>query len=123
SALACAGVLSFDDGLRTVRRRGELMAEVGDRVRGAMAAILELPVEVVTALCAEAAGSGVVEPANFNHPKQTVVSGEEAAVDRVMALAKERGGRATRLRVAAPFHSSLMAPLAEAMRRVLAALD
>ena len=75
SALVCAGVLTFEDGLRTVRRRGELMAEVGDRVRGAMAAVLDLPVEAVVDLCAEASAAGVVDVANFNHPKQTVLSG------------------------------------------------
>jgi [acyl-carrier-protein] S-malonyltransferase len=121
SALVAAGVMSFEDGLRTVRRRGELMAEVGDRVSGAMAAILNLPAEAVAELCAEASSAGRVEVANYNSPEQTVISGEAAAVDRAIELAKERGARrAIKLNVAAPFHSSLMAPLAEEMARVLA---
>lgn len=116
SALVAAGVMSFEDGLRTVRRRGELMAEIGDRVKGGMAAILNLPAETVAEVCRDAADAGVVEVANYNGPAQTVISGEIAAVERAMELAKERGARrALRLEVAAPFHSSLMAPLAEAM--------
>lgn len=121
SALVAAGVMSFEDGLRTVRRRGELMAEVGDTVKGAMAAILSLAVEDVRAVCAEAAAAGKVEIANYNGPDQTVISGEEAAVERAMELAKERGARrALKLNVAAPFHSSLMVPLTAEMARVLA---
>jgi len=124
SALVAAGVMSFEDGLRTVRRRGELMAEVGDRVAGAMAAVLNLPAEAVAEVCAAAADAGRVEVANFNSPDQTVISGEAAAVERAMVLAKERGAkRAVKLNVAAPFHSSLMAPLAEEMGAVLAAVE
>lgn len=116
SALVAAGVMSFEDGLRTVRRRGELMADIGDRVRGGMAAILNLPAETVAEVCREASDAGIVEVANYNGPAQTVISGEIAAVERAMELAKERGARrALRLEVAAPFHSSLMAPLAEEM--------
>lgn len=101
------------------------MAEVGDRVVGGMAAILGLPAESVAELCAEASGEGdgaVVEVANYNTPEQTVISGDMLALDRAMALAKERGAkRALRLNVVAPFHSSRMRPLAEEMGRVLAA--
>ena len=123
SALVAAGVMSFEDGLRTVRRRGELMAAVGDTVAGSMAAVLGLAAEEVAAVCEEASAAGRVEVANYNSPEQTVISGELAAVERAMALAKERGAkRALKLNVAAPFHSSLMAPLAEEMREVLAAV-
>ena len=122
SALTGAGVMSFEDGLRTVRRRGELMAEIGDRVAGAMAAVLNVPPDAVAEMCAEASDAGRVEVANYNSPEQTVISGEVAAVERAMALARERGARAVRLAVAAPFHSSLMAPLAEEMGRILAAV-
>jgi [acyl-carrier-protein] S-malonyltransferase len=120
SALVAAGVMSFADGLRTVRRRGELMAAIGDRVRGGMAAVLSLPAEQVAAACAAAAPVGRVEVANYNSPDQTVISGEEAAVERAMELAKEAGARrCLRLNVAAPFHSSLMAPLTDEMAAVL----
>jgi [acyl-carrier-protein] S-malonyltransferase len=121
SALVAAGVMSFADGLRTVRRRGELMAEIGDQVKGAMAAVLNLPVEDVRAACSEASAVGRVEVANYNGPDQTVISGEDAAVDRAIEVAKERGARrAMKLAVAAPFHSSLMAPLTSEMAKVLA---
>jgi [acyl-carrier-protein] S-malonyltransferase len=124
SALTAAGVMDFEDGLRTVRRRGELMAEVGDRVAGGMAAIIGLPVEAVAEICAASSGDGRVEIANYNEPNQTVISGELAAVERAITLAKARGARrAKKLGVAAPFHSSLMAPLAEEMARVLAAME
>lgn len=123
TALVAAEVMGFEDGLRTVRRRGELMAEVGDRVAGGMAAILNLPPEVVSVICQEASTEGLVEVANFNSPDQTVISGELAGVERAMTLAKERGARrALKLNVAAPFHSSLMAPLAEQMAQVLEAV-
>jgi [acyl-carrier-protein] S-malonyltransferase len=121
SALVAAGVMSFEDGLRTVRRRGELMAQIGDTVAGTMAAIIGLPAEAVAEACAEAASAGRVEVANYNGPDQTVVSGDIAGVERAIALVTERGAkRAIKLNVAAPFHSSLMSPLADEMARVLA---
>lgn len=91
------------------------MAEVGARTGGIMAAILGLSAQEVEAACAESAHAGVVEVANFNSPSQTVISGEEAAVTLAMEGARAKGAqRAIRLQVSAPFHCSLMAPLAEA---------
>jgi [acyl-carrier-protein] S-malonyltransferase len=115
SSLVAAGALDFEDGLALTRRRGELMAEVGARTGGIMAAILGLAAGEVEAACAESAHAGVVEVANFNSPSQTVISGEEAAVSLAMDAARARGAnRAIRLHVSAPFHCSLMAPLADA---------
>jgi [acyl-carrier-protein] S-malonyltransferase len=115
SALVAAGSLGFEDGLALTRRRGELMAEVGARTGGIMAAILGLAANEVETVCAESSHAGVVEVANFNSPSQTVISGEEAAVTLAMEGARARGAqRAIRLQVSAPFHCSLMAPLAEA---------
>src|SRR5436309_12328207 len=111
SALTCAGVLRFEDALRLVRRRGELMAGVNRRTPGAMAAIMGLPPERVDELCrvAREEGAGVVEPANYNTPEQTVISGESAAVQRASTLASEAGAqRVVPLQVGAPFHCSLM---------------
>jgi [acyl-carrier-protein] S-malonyltransferase len=120
SALVTAGALEFEEGLRLTRRRGELMAEVAARTGGIMAAILGLPVDEVEAACKDASAEGIVEVANFNAPTQTVISGEEPAVRRAMALAKERGAqRAIQLNVSAPFHCSLMAPLAAAFEPAL----
>jgi [acyl-carrier-protein] S-malonyltransferase len=116
SALACAGVLRFEDALRLVRRRGELMAGVNERTPGAMAAIMGLAPEKVEEICQAARdeGVGVVEPANFNTPEQTVISGEARAVERASALAKEAGApRVVPLQVGAPFHCSLMKDMAD----------
>jgi len=116
SALVCAGTLRFEDALRLVRRRGELMAEVNARTPGAMAAVMGLPPERVDAVCraTREVGAGVVEPANYNTPEQTVISGERAAVERASAAAKEAGaGRVIPLQVGAPFHCSLMSELAD----------
>ena len=111
SALVCAGVLRFEDALRLVRRRGELMAAVNQRTPGAMAAVLGLAPDQVDAVCTAARdeGAGVVEAANYNTPEQTVISGEAGAVQRAIALAKEAGAeRVVPLQVGAPFHCSLM---------------
>ncbi|CAA9590831.1 MAG: Malonyl CoA-acyl carrier protein transacylase [uncultured Thermomicrobiales bacterium] len=116
SALVCAGVLRFEDALRLVRRRGELMAGVNARTPGAMAAIMGLAPERVDEACraTREAGAGIVEPANYNTPEQTVISGERAAVERASAAAKEAGaGRVIPLQVGAPFHCSLMAEMAD----------
>ncbi len=113
-ALVCAGVLEFPDALRLVRRRGQLMAAVNARTPGAMAAIIGLSPETVEELCAKAAAQGgVVEPANYNEPEQTVISGEAEAVGRASELAKEAGARVVPLEVGAPFHCSLMDALGE----------
>src|SRR5438034_748446 len=84
SALVAAGAMSFEDGLRTVRRRGELMAQVADRIAGGMAAIVGLAAEEVAEICRRVSDAGLVEVANYNSPDQTVVSGELAAVEQVM---------------------------------------
>jgi [acyl-carrier-protein] S-malonyltransferase len=113
-ALVCAGVLEFEDALRLVRRRGELMASVNARTPGAMAAVIGLSGDAVAEACrkAQAEGLGVVEPANFNTPQQTVISGQEAAVERAMKLASEaKAEKVVRLQVGAPFHCSLMSAL------------
>lgn len=113
SALVAAGALAFDDGLRLTRRRGELMATVAARSGGAMAAIMGLPPEEVETACREAADGEVVEVANYNSPVQTVISGEEQPVARASDLLRARGAqRVIPLPVSAPFHCSLMAPLA-----------
>jgi [acyl-carrier-protein] S-malonyltransferase len=115
-ALVCAGVLQWEDALKLVRRRGELMAAVNARTPGAMAAVIGLSGDKVAGVCAKAQGEGlgVVEPANFNTPQQTVISGQAPAVDRAMALAKEAGAeKVVRLQVGAPFHCSLMSALQE----------
>lgn len=115
SALVAAGSLTFEDGLRLTRRRGELMANIGTRTGGIMAAVLGLPSEQVEAACREASVDGIAEVANYNSPNQTVISGEPGPLQRVMEIVRAAGARRViELPVSAPFHCSLMAPLADA---------
>ncbi len=113
SALVCAGTLEFADALRLVRRRGELMATVNERTPGAMAAVIGLSPDQVEDLCGQAAefSGELVEPANFNEPEQTVISGVKTAVALASDLATQAGARVVPLRVGAPFHSTLMSVL------------
>jgi [acyl-carrier-protein] S-malonyltransferase len=121
AALFAADVLSFEAGLRVVRRRGELMAEAAERAAGTMAAIIGVPFETVEALCAAAGTDGIIDVASENSPSQTVVSGELAAVERVMDLIDDyEDGVAVPLAVSGAFHSRLMRPAAEDLARVLA---
>jgi [acyl-carrier-protein] S-malonyltransferase len=122
SANVAAGTIEFADAARTVRRRGQLMQEAVPAGQGAMAAILGMPAESVTAVCQDASREvgAPVEPANMNTPEQTVISGATAAVERAVVLAKERGARrALLLQVSAPFHCSLMQPAQDALAAVL----
>jgi [acyl-carrier-protein] S-malonyltransferase len=123
AALVWSGALSFDDGLRLVRLRGELMQQAGAEQPGTMAAVIGLNSESVEAVCSEASAEGVVQAANFNSPGQVVVSGSRAGVRRAMELARQRGARLTKeLPVSGAFHSPLMASaregLAQALERV-----
>ena len=114
TALVANGVLSLADGVRLVHMRGSFMQEAVPEGVGAMAAILGLEADSVRAVCEEAAQSEVCEPANFNTPVQTVISGHAAAVARAVAQAAERGAkRSVMLKVSAPFHCSLMRPVAD----------
>lgn len=122
SALAAVGAFSFEDGLRVVRRRGELMAKAGAQRPGAMAAIMGGDDEDVEAACeaATSEGDGVVQPANYNAPGQIVVSGDAEAVERATARIK---GRAIPLPVSGAFHSPLMEYAREGLAEVLEAVD
>lgn len=124
SALVAAEVLSFADALRLVRLRGQLMQEAVPVGLGAMAAILGLDTPDVAALAEEAAGDEVCELANLNSEGQTVLAGHQAAVERAVELAKEKGARkAVLLSVSAPFHSSLMSPAREGLTPHLEATE
>ena len=124
SANVAAGAISFADAVRTVRKRGQLMQQAVPAGEGAMAAILGMQADAVAAVCKDASQPGSpVEPANMNSPEQVVISGAAAAVERAMALAKERGAkRAVALPVSAPFHCSLMQPAQDALKPVLEAI-
>lgn len=122
-----AGALPLARAARLVRERGRLMYEAGQATPGAMAAILGHTTESLEALCERAsAEAGLVVPANYNDPEQTVVSGTVPGVEAVMALAKASGAKlAKRLQVSGAFHSPLMAPAADGLERAIgaAALD
>lgn len=123
AALVAAGALSLADALPLVRFRAQAMQEAVPAGAGAMAAILGLDADAVVAGCADAAAATgeVVAAANFNDPKQTVIAGTKAAVDRACELLKARGAkRALPLAVSAPFHCPLMRPAAERLRERLA---
>ncbi|AAZ97503.1 malonyl CoA-acyl carrier protein transacylase [Thiobacillus denitrificans ATCC 25259] len=114
AALVAADALSFVDAIKLVRFRAEAMQSAVPEGVGAMAAILGLDDDAVRAVCADAAAGEVVEAVNLNSPGQVVIAGNKGAVERAMALAKERGAkRALPLPVSVPSHSSLMRPAAE----------
>ncbi len=120
SALVCSGVLAFGDAIKLVERRGQLMQSAVPEGEGAMAAILGLSDEEVTAACEAAADTGVVQAVNFNSPGQVVIAGAKAAVERTTEIAKERGAkRALMLPVSVPSHCELMKPAAEQLTRAL----
>lgn len=126
SALAAVGALSFADGLRAVRRRGELMAQAGDVRPGAMSAVLGLDDDALDDACRRATegGAGEVVPANYNSPGQVVISGDEAAVERAGRLAEEAGARrVVPLTVSGAFHSPLMAFARDGLAETLEALE
>jgi [acyl-carrier-protein] S-malonyltransferase len=123
AALVAAGVIGLSDALPLVRFRAQAMQQAVPVGAGGMAAILGLDADVVRAGCAEAAAASgeVVEAANFNDPKQTVIAGTKAGVEFACSLLKDKGAkRALMLSVSAPFHSSLMRPAAEQLKARLA---
>jgi [acyl-carrier-protein] S-malonyltransferase len=125
SALVAAGALTLADALRLVRFRAQAMQQAVPVGAGAMAAILGLAPEAVLEGCARAATetAAVVAAANFNDPKQTVISGAKVAVDKACEILKGMGAkRALPLAVSAPFHCALMKPAADALRERLASV-
>jgi [acyl-carrier-protein] S-malonyltransferase len=124
SALVAAGALTLADALPLVRFRAQAMQEAVPVGTGGMAAILGLDSAAVIAGCAEAAAATgeAVEAVNFNDPKQIVIAGTKAAVEKACEVLKAAGAkRALSLPVSAPFHSSLMKPAAERLKAKLAA--
>lgn len=123
TALVAAGSLTLADALPLVRFRAQAMQEAVPVGVGAMAAILGLDAQAVRDGCAEVVveTGEVVEAVNFNDPKQIVIAGTKAAVDKACELLKAKGAkRALPLSVSAPFHSRLMKPAAERLKRRLA---
>ncbi len=126
TALVAAGALTLADALPLVRFRAQAMQDAVPVGVGAMAAILGMDAQAVRDGCAEvAAATGeAVEAVNFNDPKQTVIAGSKAGVEKACEALKAKGAkRALLLAVSAPFHSSLMKPAAERLRGRLAETD
>ena len=123
SALVAAGALALEDAVALVHARGRFMQEAVPEGRGAMAAVLGAPAEVVEEACraAREATGGLVAPANYNAPEQTVIAGESSAVERAGEEARRLGARRVMpLAVSAPFHCALMEPAAEKLAGELA---
>ena len=126
SALVAAGVLTLTDALQLVRFRAQAMQQAVPVGAGAMAAVLALePAQVAEGCARAAAESGeVVSAANFNDPRQTVISGTVAGVEKARDLLKAMGAkRVVQLPVSAPFHCALMKPAADALRERMAAVN
>ncbi len=117
AALVAAGVITLADAVPLVELRARGMQEAVAAGEGAMAAVLGLDAAGVIAACEESAQGQVVQAVNFNEPKQTVIAGHKAAVERAAEAVKAKGAkRAVMLPVSAPFHCSLMLPAAEKLR-------
>jgi [acyl-carrier-protein] S-malonyltransferase len=121
AALVAAGVLSFQDAVLLVHKRGAYMQEAVPVGEGAMAAVIGLDDETIVSVCAEASSVGAVQAVNFNCPGQTVIAGTAKGVEHAVTLLQEKGAKkAVILPVSAPFHSTLMEPAA---KKLAAELD
>jgi len=121
SALAAAGAFTVADAARLLRTRGQAMQKAVPVGMGAMAALIGLEFDAASAVAAEAAQGEVCQAANDNGAGQVVVSGNKAAVERAVEIARAKGAkRAMLLPVSAPFHCALMQPAADVMAEALA---
>ena len=124
AALYASGSIDLATALKLVRRRGELMRDATKEIPGTMGAIIGLPADKVKEICQQASQLGVCEMANYNSSSQIVVSGAVPAVTKAMELAKEAKARLAKLlQVSAPFHSSMMNPVAAEFANDLAKAD
>ncbi|HSG06039.1 MAG TPA: ACP S-malonyltransferase, partial [Nitrospiria bacterium] len=117
SALVAAGALDFRDAVRVVHKRGQFMQQAVPAGSGAMAAILGMDRSDVELVCREASSKGLVSPANYNSPVQTVIGGEKKAVEAASVLARNKGAkRVVPLSVSVPSHCDLMKPAVEKLK-------
>ncbi|SDL71622.1 [Acyl-carrier-protein] S-malonyltransferase [Modicisalibacter muralis] len=124
SAMVCAGALTFAEGVRLVKLRGEAMQDAVPAGQGAMAAVLGLDNAAVETACRDAAQGEVVAAVNYNAPGQVVVAGQKTAVDRAIALCQEAGAkRALPLPVSVPSHCALMMPAAERLAEAMESIE
>lgn len=120
TALYHAGCLGFDDVVRVVHRRGQLMQAAADAADSGMVSLIGVDEAAAITVCDEARAGDVLSPANLNCPGQIVISGDQAACDRAVEVASEKGFRAVALKVAGAFHSPLMQSAADGLSNVLA---
>ena len=120
TALYAAGVISFEDALILVAKRGQAMQAAADATEGAMVSIIGLDEGQVSQLCAEASDGELLAAVNFNCPGQIVISGSKAACRRATRLAPKYGAiKAVRLEVAGAFHTEMMSTAADTLKEVL----
>jgi [acyl-carrier-protein] S-malonyltransferase len=120
TALYAAGAIGFEDGLKLVQKRGQAMQAAADASKGSMVSIIGLEQQAVEKLCAEAAQGQLLNCANFNCPGQIVITGDIDACKRAAVLAEKYGAiKAIELKVAGAFHSKMMAPAAEELKKAL----
>ncbi len=120
TALYAAGLISFEDGLKLVQKRGEAMQAAADTTEGTMVSIVGLDEDKVRQLCRDTAEGELLEPVNFNCPGQIVVSGAISACERAAQRAPEYGAmKAIRLEVTGAFHTEMMSSAAETLRKAL----
>ena len=124
AALVAAGALPFEQGLKLVRTRAELMQKAAELHPGAMASVIGLDTDTVRAVCEKASDAGIVDVANYNSPGQVVISGEVKAVEAASEYAKEAGAkRVLPLNVSGGFHSRLMSSAADKLGAALEAAE
>jgi len=124
SALYAAGLISFEDALLLVQKRGQAMQAAADATDGGMVSIIGLDEEKVNQLCAEASDGEILAAVNFNCPGQIVISGSKPACGRAQELAAKYGAiKAVRLEVAGAFHTQMMSGAADVLKEALASCD
>lgn len=125
SALYCANVFSYEDGIKVVRKRGELMSKADPDGKGGMAAVIGLDPERIKEICEELTKEGkYVEPVNYNSPDQTVISGYKDSIKEATERLKSAGAkRVIELAVSGAFHSKLMEPVAKEFRSFLEGIN
>ncbi|RCK75811.1 MAG: Malonyl CoA-acyl carrier protein transacylase [Ignavibacteriae bacterium] len=120
TALVFAGALNFEDALKLVRLRGELMQKAGEEEKGSLAAIVGLDATILEEICLKASEKGIVQCANFNSPGQIVISGSITGLQLAMQMAKEAGAKMVKeLPVSGAFHSPLMASAKEGLSKAI----
>ena len=120
SALCLAGVLSLEDGFRVIRARARAMQKAAEETPGQMTAIIGLPPERIEEICRKI--PGYLLPVNYNSPLQTVIAGEEKAMEQAVSVFEKEAKRVVRLKVSAAFHSKLMEPAAAELADALSSI-